>query len=79
MSLGKVFVAGHKGMVGSSIIRELTQENLCSEIITIDKLKVNFTWEDCCQKALDELQLEDLFGLLRPKNDHRIQKWNKEF
>lgn len=46
MSLGKVFVAGHKGMVGSSIIRELTQENLCSEIITIDKLKVNLSCQN---------------------------------
>ena len=36
----KIFLAGHKGLVGSAIHRKLIQENY-KNIITIDKKKLN--------------------------------------
>ena len=38
----KIFVAGHKGMVGSAIIRKLKKKGF-SKIITEDKKKIEFT------------------------------------
>ena len=39
MSVPKIFVAGHKGMVGSSLVRLLKKEDV--EIITKDKNDLN--------------------------------------
>ena len=36
----KIFLAGHKGLVGSAIYRKLIQKNY-KNIITIDKKKLN--------------------------------------
>ena len=38
----KIFVAGHKGMVGSAIIRKLKKKGF-SKIIFADKKKIKFT------------------------------------
>ena len=38
----KIFVAGNKGLIGSSIIRKLKNEGY-KKIITIDKKKLNLT------------------------------------
>ena len=35
----KIFIAGHKGMVGSAILRRL--KNNCNQIVTVDKKKLN--------------------------------------
>ena len=43
MSLGKVFIAGHKGMVGSSIYRLIKERNLSEKIITISKSDLDLT------------------------------------
>jgi GDP-L-fucose synthase len=37
----KIFIAGHKGLVGSAILRKLKKNNF-KNIITIEKKKVNF-------------------------------------
>ena len=36
----RVWVAGHRGMVGSAIIRRLAQEN-CAEILTVSRQDLN--------------------------------------
>ena len=37
----KIFIAGHKGMVGSAILKKLKENNF-KKIITVDKKKLNF-------------------------------------
>ena len=41
----KIFVAGHKGMVGSSIIRKLKKKGF-SRIIFVEKKKLNLLEQD---------------------------------
>ena len=38
----KIFVAGHKGLVGSAIVRKLKEKNY-KKIITIEKSKLDLT------------------------------------
>ena len=38
----KIFVAGHKGMVGSSIVRNLKKKNI-NKVFTVDKIRVDLT------------------------------------
>ena len=47
----KIFVAGHKGMVGSAIIRKL-KRNGFSKIIFADKKKLNLLNQDKVFKFL---------------------------
>ena len=47
----KIFVAGHKGMVGSAIIRKLKKKGF-SKIITVDKKKLNLLDQDKVLKFL---------------------------
>ena len=47
-----VFVAGHKGMVGSAIIRELTKDNHI-KIITCDRSEVDL---------VNQAQVNDFFA-----------------
>ena len=51
----KIFVAGHKGMVGSAIIRKLKKKGF-SRIISVDK------------KNLDLLDQDQVFKFLKKKN-----------
>lgn len=39
----KIFIAGHKGMVGSSIFDKLSKQNKSDEIITIDRKYIDLT------------------------------------
>ncbi len=41
----RVWVCGHKGMVGSAIIRQLQQENVI-EILTVDRSQIDLTRQD---------------------------------
>ena len=41
MIFNKVFVAGHNGMVGSSLVRKLKKEKNKPEIIVVDRKKLN--------------------------------------
>ena len=43
MSLGRVFVAGHRGMVGSAIVRRLQQGGDATEILTVARDKLDLT------------------------------------
>ena len=47
----KIFVAGHKGMVGSAIIRKLKKRGF-SKIIFVDKKKLNLLDQDKVFKFL---------------------------
>ena len=52
----KIFVAGHKGMVGSAIVRKL-KKNGFSKIIFIDKKKLNLLNQDKVFKFLKKKNL----------------------
>ena len=51
----KVFLAGHKGLVGSAILRKLVEKKY-KNIITIDKKKLNL------------LNQEHVFKFIKKKN-----------
>ncbi len=51
----KIFVAGHKGMVGSSIIRKLKKKGY-SKIIFVDKKKLNLLEQDKVFKFLKKIK-----------------------
>ena len=53
----KIFVAGHKGMVGSAIIRKLKKKGF-SKIITVDKKKLNLLDQDKVFKFLKKIKPE---------------------
>ena len=52
----KIFVAGHKGMVGSSIIRKLKKKGF-SRIIFVEKKKLNLLEQDKVFKFLKKKNL----------------------
>ena len=47
----KIFVAGHKGLVGSAIVRQLKKKGY-SKILTIDKKKLDLTDQSKVHKFL---------------------------
>ena len=53
----KIFIAGHKGLVGSAILRKLKKNNF-KNIITIEKKKVNFLNQDKTHKFLKKIKPE---------------------
>ena len=52
----RIFVAGHRGMVGSAIVRKLTELGY-TNIITITKIKCNL---------IDQLEVDDFFNKQKP-------------
>jgi GDP-L-fucose synthase len=52
----KIFIAGHKGMVGSAILRLFKKEGY-KRLYTTDKIKVNFT---------NQIQTEKYLKLIKP-------------
>jgi GDP-L-fucose synthase len=53
----KIYVAGHRGMVGSAIVRKLTELGF-TNIITMPKNKLNL---------LDQLEVENFFSKQNPE------------
>ncbi len=53
----KIFVAGHRGMVGSAIVRKLTELGY-TNIITITKIKCNL---------IDQLEVDNFFNKQKPE------------
>ena len=53
----KIFLAGHKGMVGSAILRKL-KEKKYSKVVTIEKSKLNL---------LNQLKVENFLKKIKPK------------
>ncbi|MHA2939526.1 GDP-L-fucose synthase [Vibrio sp. RC27] len=60
MSKKRVFVAGHKGMVGSAIVRQLSQEGLV-DIITRDRSELNLLDQLEVRKFFQEQQIEQVY------------------
>ena len=48
----KIFVAGHKGMVGRAIMKKLSSRNL--NVITVDKTDLDLTNQSAVQKFLSK-------------------------
>ena len=46
--MDKVFIAGHKGLVGSAIVRRLAQENV--ELLTADRSELDLTDQAAVEK-----------------------------
>ncbi len=61
----KIFVAGHKGLVGSAIVRKLNEKGY-KNIITIDKRKLNLTNQSKVLQFLKKISL-NLFLLQQQK------------
>ena len=53
----KIFVAGHRGMVGSAIVRKLTELGY-TNIITITRSKCNL---------IDQLEVDNFFNKQKPE------------
>mgnify|MGYP001291397219 FL=1 len=51
----KIFIAGHKGMVGSAILKKL-KENDFKKIITVDKKKLNFINQTKTLKFINKIK-----------------------
>ncbi|MGX9418443.1 GDP-L-fucose synthase [Vibrio sp. WJH972] len=60
MSKKRVFVAGHKGMVGSAIVRQLSQEGLV-EIITRDRSELNLLDQVEVRHFFQDQQIEQVY------------------
>ncbi|TCL72986.1 GDP-L-fucose synthase [Rhizobium sp. BK251] len=55
----RVWVAGHRGMVGSAIVRRLAQEN-CT-VLTVDRREVDLTRQDQVESWLDKTRPDAIF------------------
>jgi GDP-L-fucose synthase len=56
MKLGRIFLAGHKGLVGSAIIRRLNQIKYKNKIYTIDKAQLNLIDQNKTLKYLKKIK-----------------------
>ncbi|MEC7143537.1 MAG: NAD-dependent epimerase/dehydratase family protein, partial [Pseudomonadota bacterium] len=56
----KIFVAGHKGLVGSAIVRKL-KENGYYKILTIEKKKLDLTNQASVYKYLKKYKPDFIF------------------
>ncbi len=56
MSKPKIFIAGHNGMVGSALIRQLKQYN--AEIITKDRNELNLLDQKAVQNFFNNKNIE---------------------
>jgi GDP-L-fucose synthase len=59
MSKKKIFVAGHKGMVGSSFVRLLKKKNVC--LITKDHNELDLTKQSLVEKFFKEKKIDQIY------------------
>ena len=55
----RIFVAGHKGMVGSAIVRRLASEG--SEILVVDRLRLDLTNQQAAEDWLTRMKPDAIF------------------
>jgi GDP-L-fucose synthase len=56
----RVFVAGHRGMVGSAIVRKLRKDN-CQEIVTAEKSDLNLTNQRAVMSFFSEQHIDEVY------------------
>ena len=56
----KIFLAGHKGLVGSAILRKLKEKNY-KNILTIDKKKLNLLNQNSVNKFIKKKKSQDYY------------------
>lgn len=61
MQLGKVFIAGHKGMVGSAIFRLIKSKNLAEKIFVVDRNDLDLTNQQKTQSYLKKINPDIIF------------------
>ena len=59
MNKQKIFVAGHKGMVGSAIVRLLKSKNV--EIVTKDRKTLNLLRQDDVQNFFEKEKIDQIY------------------
>lgn len=59
MSKPKIFIAGHKGMVGSSLVRNLENNNVC--IVTEDKSKLDLLNQSSVYEFLAKRRVDQIY------------------
>ena len=65
----RVWVAGHRGMVGSAIVRRLEQEDC--EVLTVDRTKVDLRNQAQTSEWIADTKPQAVFLAAREQSDER--------
>lgn len=60
MAKRTVYVAGHKGMVGSALLRQLASRNDC-EVLVADKNQLDLTNQQAVRKFFDQHKIDEIY------------------
>ncbi|MBC7204880.1 MAG: NAD-dependent epimerase/dehydratase family protein, partial [Pusillimonas sp.] len=60
MTKQRIFLAGHKGMVGSALVRQLAQQQAV-ELVTRDRRELNLLDQAAVQKFFDQENIDQVY------------------